>query len=322
MGLIKKVIIYNIISIGTVISLLTIVTVRQNLSILWVIPFFILFYLVSGLFFASTILVDPLLEYTKYTLRRTSSIPNVIYTYWHNNDIPNTVRSSIQTWKRLHPDYTIHLITKDTLLDFVPLDVSSSWIHATTPQRFTDFIRLYILSTKGGFWLDSTIRLNRRLDWVHAYQRAEQSEYVGFSIQFFQQSTIPVIDSWFMASIPNSSFMNDWYAKFQVMNSFSSVEMYVDHLAKTTDFQKIEKMDAYYLAIHIAVLSILPNPKYKLSLLVAENGPFLYLAKIYMIMIYLPFIIYLFRGKESPIIKYRSGERNFLESWGLSSLLE
>ena len=33
-------------------------------------------------------------------------------------------------------------------------------------------------------------------------------------------------------------------------------------------------------------------------------------------------IIYLFRGKESPIIKYRSGERNFLESWGLSSLLE
>jgi hypothetical protein len=321
MRFISKVILYHVIVIVAIMVTLLFCLVQYNLSFLWFIPLFLVFYILSGLWFASTIWTDPFYEYTRYTLSRTSDIPSVIYTYWHNDQLPDSVRSCINSWKQLHPGYTIHVITKDTLSDFVPEQVSSSWIHATTPQRFTDFLRLYLLSTKGGIWMDASIRLNRPLDWVHAYQRAEQSEYVGFEIKVFQQTKVPVIDSWFMASIPNSSFMKDWYDQFHRMNRYKTVELYVDHLAKKTNLQGIDRTDAYYLAIHVAVLSLLPT-RYKLSLLIAENGPFLYLAKTHMLLFYLPFIIYLFRGKESPIIKYRSGERNFLEKWGFSHYLE
>lgn len=322
MGLITKVIIYHIVILFAIFGVLTLFVIQNKLSFLWLIPMFLLFYLVTGLWFASSIWTYPFLEYTKYTLRRTSDIPNVIYTYWHDNNVPVTVRSCIQTWKRLHPDYTIHLITKDTLSEFVPVSVSSSWIHATTPQRFTDFLRLYLLSKNGGIWMDASIRLNRRLDWVHAYQRAEKSEYVGFTINFFKETDVPVIDSWFMASVPDSMFMKNWYEKFDHINTYKTVEMYVDHLAKTTNFQGIERVDAYYLAIHVAALSLLPNPTYSLSLLVAERGPFLYLAKTRMLLFYLPLMIYIFRGTESPIIKYRGGERQFLEKWGMSRFLD
>lgn len=322
MGLITKVIIYHIVILLSFLSILIFFVVKNKLSFLWLIPLFLLSYLVTGLWFASCIGTSSFLEYTKYKLRRTSHIPNVIYTYWHDTNLPLTVQSCIQTWKRYHPDYTIHLITKDTLSEFVPVSISSSWVHATTPQRFTDFIRLYLLSKNGGIWMDASIRLNRRLDWVHAYQRAEKSEYVGFTINLFKKTDVPVIDSWFMASVPNSMFMNNWYDTFNHINTYKTVEMYVDHLAKTTDFQGIEREDAYYLAIHVAALSILKNPNYSLSLLVAENGPFLYLAKTRLLLFYLPFIIYIFRGTESPIIKYRGGERQFLEKWGMSRFLD
>jgi hypothetical protein len=44
-----------------------------------------------------------------------------------------------------------------------------------------------MLSMYGGIWLDASILLNKPLDWIHAYQVAEKSEYVGYKINLFSQ---------------------------------------------------------------------------------------------------------------------------------------
>lgn len=291
-----------------VLILIGVLSYLCGLDILTFLFFSFSFYLFTGIYLASTI-PSPT-EYSIYPPQEKSKIPNVIYTYWHALPLPATVEACIRSWRKLHPDYEIHLITKDTINKYAP--PVSSLRHATTHQRTADFLRMYLMATHGGFWLDASVYLNKRLDWVHAYQEAESSEYVGYKLKLFQSSTIPVIENWFMAAIPNSTFVNTWKDAFFKMNDYKKVDDYVSDIRRVTSTQNIPEEFISYLTMHLACLSILPM-KSKLSLLVAENGPFLYLHQCGWNSIYLPIMFLWHQGKEAPLIKYRGGERSFLE---------
>lgn len=273
-------------------------------------------YIVTGIYICYCINIHSTNEYTKYPLKKTSKIPNVIYTYWNTPIIPFTVQACINSWKKYNPSYTIHIINEKTLHKYCPELVNITTI---TQQRLSDFIRLYLLQKYGGFWLDSCIYLNQSLDWVHGYQHAEQSEFVGYKLQSFMTTKTPVIESWFLASIPKSYFITNWKNEFFKLNTFSTVTEYVDQLRKTVDFQNID--DPYYLTIHVSCLSVLKSNKYSLSILTAENGPFLSLSNSFWNPIYLPLLLLFYKGKEAPLIKYRGGERYIIEYLNLYTLL-
>lgn len=256
-------------------------------------------------------------EYIKYPLYKKSKIPNVIYTYWHSKKIPPFVQYCIYSWKKYNPRYNIHVITEDNISNYIPFSVSH-WKNAETQKRVSDFIRLYMLSKYGGIWLDASILLNKPLDWIHAYQVAEKSEYVGYKINLFSK-TKPVIESWFMAAISDSEFMKDWYNEFDRLNTYPSVKEYVDDVAKTTNLQAV--LDPYYLAIHVSCLHVNEKKSYRTSLLTAEYGPYLCVATSLWIPIFLPFLLFVFKGAESPLVKYRGGERDFIEDYGFLHVL-
>lgn len=251
-------------------------------------------------------------EYKKYTLHDTSEIPNVIYTYWHDTNIPDIIKNCIDSWKKHNPNYTINIINKDTLNNYMDPSINlSSYTH----QLASDLIRLYILEKYGGIWMDASIYLNKSLDWVHSYQKAEKAEFVGYRLNLFETTSTPVVESWFLCAIPNSVFIKDWKNKLFEVLSYSSPIKYVDKLMKNTDIQNITI--PYYLIIHVACQYILQHnkKKYVLSLLEAEGGPLRFRANPWH-HLFMPVMVYN-EDKITPLVKFRGGERKVLEilSW-------
>ena len=256
-------------------------------------------------------------EYTRYPLRTKSKIPNVIYSYWHEKPFSPLVEKCIQSWKKHNPHYTIHMITNDTISTYIPFPISR-WKLATTHQQRSDCIRLYVLSEYGGIWIDASVYLSKPLDWVHSYQYYENSEMVGFHIGGNQKT--PMVENWFFAAIPKSSFLQDWKKEFYRMHSYSTVQDYVNSVIPyiNTDFIP---GDLTYLTMHVACLFILSKKRYSLSLLSAYNGPFLLVSSVRKNYIYLPILLLLCRGTEAPLLKYRQGERKIIEGLHITSLL-
>jgi len=253
-------------------------------------------------------------DYQNKSIYKTSLIPNVIYTYWNHTTIPKFVQKCINSWKRHNPSYKIIIINQDNIKDYIPIDVLKLK-HAKTHQKIADFIRMIILKNHGGIWLDASLYLNIPLDWIHWYQITNQSEYVGYKIRSCgvrhkRNNKIPIVENWFMACVPNSKFISDWCVKFLEINNYEKVKDYVKHIKSSTDISGID--GPVYLSMHISCLYILQNSNYnyKISLLQAKTGPYLYLNSMNWQNLFLvPFLKY-YKGKESPIIKYCGGQRN------------
>jgi hypothetical protein len=258
-------------------------------------------------------------EYHLYPTVKKSKIPSVIYSYWNTKTLPVSVLSCIRSWKKHNPTYKIHVFNSESI-QHLPI---VSFRHAKTQQQIADFLRLYLLSEYGGIWLDASVYLNQSLDWVHSYQVHTQCEYVGYKIK----PDTNLIENWFMACVPKSTFISDWKHQFYHINDFDSISDYVHHLQEHT-FLIYELgeytncvCDPHYLTMHLAGLSILSKKSYSLQLLDAEKGPFLYLSAMKWNLMYLPLVFLIHQGREAPVVKYRGGERSFLDQTMLSSLL-
>jgi hypothetical protein len=149
-------------------------------------------------------------------------IPKIIWTFWDGSEKPLLVKKCMETWKKWAPDYEIHVLDKESTKHIQKFKRSSDSI-----QRYTDFVRLDVLSKYGGIWMDASIYLTRSLDWIYE----DDSEFIGYKC-IGQQSEpdIPVIDSWFLACTPDCNYMKDWYEEFKHMDSFDTVGEYLSTL--------------------------------------------------------------------------------------------
>jgi hypothetical protein len=308
----------NNLSIPVILSVIILLCMSYLSAFLLGKPFIIVLiacYLLLSFFIIIRIRMDSTHEYTKYNAYKNSDIPNIIYTYWHSTTLPPFIEKCISSWKKHLPGYTIHVIHDKNISDFIDRSITDTWKKSLTHQQRADLIRLELLYNTGGIWLDASIILSDSLDWVHSYQRHEQSEFVGFKIDYFQTNSTPVVENWFMASIPHSKFIKDWRAEFNVIK-YKDVKSFVNGLKhKKVDFQDI--YDPYYLTMHISCLSILKHKTYALSLLTAEKGPLKYLSLSFMSPLFFP-IICISNGFNSPIVKIRGGERTLLEWFKLN----
>lgn len=217
-----------------------------------------------------------------------SAIPSVIWSYW-DGDIPHIVHACMDSWRRHNPHYKIILLTKDNLASHTTFKFGALRHANESPARFSDFVRLQILSEHGGFWIDASIICNAPLTWVHEARQRENAELVGYynatftTQRWFQRSK--VIESWFLACIPNSRFVRDWRDEFLRINNYATVDGYLDAVRKRgTDLQNIEGPN--YLAIHVSAQVImqqqpphsLSKGAYRLYLQACEDTAFKFLA--------------------------------------------
>ena len=210
-----------------------------------------------------------------------SYIPKTIWTYW-NGDITDIVSSCINSWRHYNPDYEIIVLDKSMISQYLDIDLTQLKRANDSDARFSDFVRLNILSKYGGIWMDASSICHNSLNWLHSIQSQTNVDMIGYYLDEFTQDDFlyysPVIESWFFACVPNSPFVIDWCREFMRMNDFENVNDYISNVIDNgVSLQKITGPE--YLAIHVSAQYVLQRnkDKYDLVLFSAIDGPFKYL---------------------------------------------
>jgi len=215
-----------------------------------------------------------------------SSIPKKIWTYW-DGDLPILVQKCIASWIKYNPDHEVIILNKKNIGYYLSnelciasginedkLDIFNLKHASESSQRFSDYVRLYILPIYGGFWIDASIICQVSLQWVHEKNIRYGFEFIGYYREGFSSVT-PMIESWFFACVPNSNFVKDWRDEFIRMTNFENVDDYVKSVTQSgVDISKVPDYRWNYLAVYVSAQKVLqqPNHLYNMDLIKSDNS--------------------------------------------------
>lgn len=181
-----------------------------------------------------------------------ASIPKKIWIYWHDCNIPEIVRYCIQNIIELHPDYEIHVLNKETIQEFIDIDIEKLSLIMPV-ANLSDLIRLKLLKKYGGTWLDASIILEDNLTNFFSDNQGKY-EILGFYNAYQSIGCeIPVIESWLLSAPPNSEFISKWLEYFEPVMKLGAEGLY-NNFKKHTNFEELCKGlgDPKYLIVYIA----------------------------------------------------------------------
>lgn len=208
------------------------------------------------------------------------AVPRVVWTYWHEAQLPLVVARCIEGWRRLNPQYVVHVLHAGNLTQF--LDEVPPTLARLNIAKQTDWVRLALLHRHGGIWMDASILLTQPLDWVEQLRAHTHAEFVGFYLDgYTSDARYPVIESWFLAALPGSRFIAEWLELFRreaidgdTANYLARLRQEERHVALA---QKIG--DPAYHTIHVAAQDVLQRhapdaAPWRLTLLRAEDSAY------------------------------------------------
>lgn len=243
-------------------------------------------------------------------------IPKVIWTFWTSDILPDIVRACIASWAKHNPDHRIIVVTPKNAENYIGFQ-PKRWRHANEPARTSDMVRITVLKTYGGIWLDASILCNAPLDWIHNLHPVDCIAYTIGTVENTQK--FPVIENWFLACPSDSLFMELWEREFMQINRFKHIDDYVSTFDKLCiDTSQISSK--HYLTMHLAAQSVLQMYKYpmeRLHLISSEEGPFKYL-KVHPDQENNLRELCDKKNRDTyPMIKFRGTDRNVIERLGL-----
>lgn len=199
--------------------------------------------------------------------KKNEKIPKIIYTFWHEKELPKIVEKCIESWKRNCPDYEIRILSyENTKLYKHSLD---------SHQRHSDFVRLDCLYETGGLWIDASVYLNKPIDeWINSY---DNCDLIGYYIDDNQtREEWPSIETWFMAAPKNSKIIKDWREEFMKYNNYDNPEDYIINEMNDTELYKLTDP---YLLIYMSQQKCIQKygKTYNLKLENVKDDAFLYL---------------------------------------------
>lgn len=134
---------------------------------------------------------------------RADGLPRTIWTYWHQgwDAAPPLMRRCLEQMQHHHPAWTVRALDGQALEGLVPAALVE---RAEPTAAFSDRLRLELLATHGGVWLDATVYCMRSLDtWLPSLAES------GFFA--FRLPTAPKpIASWCLASVPEGQIVTRW----------------------------------------------------------------------------------------------------------------
>ncbi len=148
--------------------------------------------------------------------------PKTIWTYWEEPDhispekrLSKVATECIQSWRTYNPHYKIVILTKKTYQGYVTIPEELRTHPGLNPDYMPDLIKLWVLTERGGIWIDPWIELDRPIDqWLFP----KYGEFAG---------TEP-FDQYFMACNKGSNFIKKWRDEFSEIVRYPSVDQYVN----------------------------------------------------------------------------------------------
>lgn len=179
-------------------------------------------------------------------------IPKIIWIYWHDFNMPQLVRVCVSNIIRLHPDYEIHVLNHKTIKEYIDIDIDTL-CNMIPIANLSDLIRLKLLKKYGGVWIDASVILEENIEDFFLVKE-NRFEIIGFhNLYQSKHSNIPVIESWLLASPPNSKFINSWLSFFEPIVKLGNVGLFKE-FEKRKDFKDLctGLGNPQYLIVYIA----------------------------------------------------------------------
>ncbi|AZO55832.1 MULTISPECIES: capsular polysaccharide synthesis protein [unclassified Mesorhizobium] len=134
--------------------------------------------------------------------------PKIIWMLWLQGieTAPQIVKACVNSWQRMNPGWTIQILAKGNLADFLPdlSDPNSILSRPLSDAAYSDIVRIELLCRYGGVWVDATCYCLQPLDeWLDSVM----SE--GF-FAFERPAPSRMLSSWFLAASQSSYLIYEW----------------------------------------------------------------------------------------------------------------
>ena len=99
-------------------------------------------------------------EHFSFEAKKEFDTNRIIWQYWAQGyeDVPDVVRSCLESVDKYAADYTVVRLTDENLSEYLDLPDFVQQRRATYSRaHFSDLLRLILLKTYGGVWMDATI---------------------------------------------------------------------------------------------------------------------------------------------------------------------
>lgn len=135
------------------------------------------------------------------------SIPRSIYTFWEG-PATSLVEYARDTWHRLAPEWTVIVLNQQILNDHIDMSLLPSGWRDLSVVHLADLIRLEVVASRGGVWLDASIALVAPLaSWVPDV--LDDGGMVGFDMDFQMlqaKEVSPMAQDWHVHFFDNGTW--------------------------------------------------------------------------------------------------------------------
>ena len=118
---------------------------------------------------------------------------------------PEIIKKCVQSWKYYNPEWKINLLDNTNLKDYININNYVNTIDKKINfTALSDIVRLILLDTYGGLWVDATTFCNRPLNkWLSTYVRN------GF-FAFNKPGPDRLLSTWFIYSSKKNLITQKW----------------------------------------------------------------------------------------------------------------
>ena len=162
---------------------------------------------------------------------------------------------------QLDPRDELVILTKKNYKGYVviPEDISEHPVFTINSQRFRDLICLWVLTERGGIWINPTPQQERDGIWINTPQQEQHGINSSLELAYHSNKefngyyTKKGIDTRYMECKKRTPFISAWRDEYSRMAQFPSVERYLE--SRSVGNIRYENMDPFMVACKL----ILPD---------------------------------------------------------------
>lgn len=205
-------------------------------------------------------------------------IPKIIWTFWDAHLESSLVDLCFEQIRNLLPDYKLNIITRKNVGTFLGHDIMQPRTDISF-VNFTDLVRLKLLNKYGGYWIDASVFITQKFDWISDLRKKYSPDIIGFFSDFFTSDyNFPLLETWFIASTPNNLFIETWCKEFEKCYISENPHEYFNIEKKNIFFlQKIDNDLSNYLIAYLAASKIMrQNDNFRLLIMPSSESAHFY----------------------------------------------
>ena len=191
-------------------------------------------------------------------------IPKIIWTHWDNIETaPLVIKNIIELRMNKFQDWQINVVNNLNINLFIDEKLYPENYNTLISAHKSDWIRLYLLKTYGGVWLDAGIIVNDLSEFNKMYDNSisKNSELTAFYLDGSTNNNDPTtfIENWFIMAPINSRIINAWFNEFEYAINIGFLNYKNELFNKDINIRNVYMFgeNDIYLTCHAAIQKII-----------------------------------------------------------------